>query len=108
MGSMLPAMATVSPGPTGRRVCLAKAKRMGGHSSSRRVGLASTCMLMIATGVEGKSILDGMQLCPRAANGGDAGADIADARDESAMTSPALKVEFGVEEEGRRRTRLID
>ena len=40
--------------------------------------------------------------------GGGAGADIADARDESAMTSPALKVEFGVEEEGRRRTRLID
>jgi len=24
------------------------------------------------------------------------------------MTPPALKVEFGVEEEGRRRTRLID
>ena len=100
---MLPSMATVSPGPTWCWVCLAKAKRMGGHSSSSRVGLASTSMLMIATGVEGKSIFDGMELCPCAANGGDADADIADARDKLAMTPSALKVEFEVEEEGRRR-----
>ena len=100
-------MATVSPGPTGRQICLAKAKRMG--ASSSRVGLASTSMLMIATGVEGKSIFDGMGLCPRAANGDDAHADIADAPNESAMTPPALKVGFEVEEEEREgMTSLID
>jgi len=63
-------------------------------------------MLMIATGVEGKSIFDGMELCLRAANKGDADADIADARDESAMTPPTLKVKFEVEEEGGRSRRV--
>ena len=64
---------------------------------------------MIATVVEGNSIFVGMELSLRATNGGDAGDDIVDARNESAMTPPALKVGFEVEEGKREgRTSLID
>ena len=64
---------------------------------------------MTATVVEGNSIFVGMELSLRATNRGDAGDDIADARDKSAMMPPALKIGFEFEEGKREgRTSLID